>query len=118
VGEVAPLLQGGIVAVVLTVLVSVIGYLLASNRSDRTQALDTIAAAADRASDAEKRADDAEDRERTAQQRLDAEREKRRAVEDELGKVLQEIRELRFQVGRLQRDLDRYAANANGGGTA
>lgn len=97
--ELVTLLGGGSV---FTVLAVVIVYLLSSNRSDRTQALEAIAAAEKRADDAEKRADAAELREQAAQQRVDEERAARRLAEDQHAEVLRELRDVKARLAHLE----------------
>lgn len=120
-GDLAPFVQaGGAVGVVVVALVAVIGYLLNSNRKDREQALGQVAAAEKRADDAEARADLAEQKTSKAEERLDDERAKRRGVEDQLGQVLVEIRQLKHKVSHLEVELAKYAAanTSDGGGAA
>lgn len=93
--ELAPLVGGGSVFLVLAV---VIGYLLKSNRDDRDQAEKQITAANQRAKDA--RAEAAE-----LEKELDKEQARRREAEEQRADFALEVKKLRHEMAGLRAEI-------------
>jgi len=110
-----PVLGGGGVFGILVVVI------VAQMRSQAGQA----ASAASAIRDAEERADKAEERERLARQKAEEREEKlqsqldsalaaRRLAEDRHAQVILEVRQLQFQVDRLEQELGRVVQTTGG----